>query len=84
MVKKTYHVKWIHKYMKNTEIKLLEMKTTVSDVKIYKMEWTVEWTLQKKWWANSKTKQEKLSKVKNRRPKIEKSPFFLKQRNRTL
>ena len=38
MVKKTYHVKWSHKYMKNTEIKLLEMKTTVSDVKIYKME----------------------------------------------
>ena len=57
MVEKTQHVKWSHKYTKKTKIKLLEMKTTMSDVKIYKMEWTVEWTLQKKWWGNLKTKQ---------------------------
>ena len=38
MVEKTQHVKWSHKYTKKTKIKFLEMKTTMSDVKIYKME----------------------------------------------
>ena len=47
-VEKTHHVKWSHKYTKKTKIKLLGMKTTMSDVKIYKMQWAVGWTLRKK------------------------------------
>ena len=58
------HIIQRHERYKKIQIKLLNMKTTMAEMKIYWMGLTADQTLWKKRLVNLKTQQEKVSKMK--------------------